>query len=96
MIKAAGADTRPADHQKQSEVKTMTDLELKIKEAEHAINALIDDSARNYEANHKSNNFDWNWHYKQMARLNGMIEVLKIFTGKDYFYDANGLHERKA
>ena len=74
----------------------MTDFETKTKDAEHAINALIDESARNYEANHNSNNFDWNWHYKQMARLNGMIEVLKIFTGKDYYYDANGLHERKA
>ena len=29
------------------------------------------------------------------SRICGMIEVLATITGKDYYFDANGLHERE-
>jgi hypothetical protein len=28
------------------------------------------------------------------AKIIGMIEMLSIVTGKNYYYDENGLHER--
>lgn len=28
------------------------------------------------------------------AKICGMIEMLNIVTGKEHYYDANGLHER--
>lgn len=34
-------------------------------------------------------------HMVNVARLNGMVEMLSIATGKEYYYDNDGLHERK-
>lgn len=28
------------------------------------------------------------------AKIQGMIEILQVVTGKKYYYDNNGLHER--
>lgn len=36
------------------------------------------------------------WYYRNISRVNGMIDVLKIITGGDYGFDENGLHVRKA
>lgn len=36
------------------------------------------------------------WYYRNISRVNGMIDVLKIITGGDYGFDESGLHERKA
>lgn len=37
----------------------------------------------------------WNeTHEKHLAKINGMIEMLKIVTEKEYYFDENGLHER--
>ena len=69
----------------------MTDLELKIKDVEHRINETIEFAANDYKTNGASV-----WGDQQRHRIYGMIEVLKILTGKDYYFDANGLHERKA
>ena len=33
-------------------------------------------------------------HKVNIARLNGMIEILSVATGKSYYYDENGLHEK--
>lgn len=34
-------------------------------------------------------------HMINIARLNGMIELLSIATEKSYYYDENGLHEKQ-
>jgi len=36
------------------------------------------------------------WYYRNISRVNGMIDVLKILTGGDYGFDESGLHQRKA
>lgn len=33
-------------------------------------------------------------HNVNIARLNGMIEMLSLVTGKKYYFDENGLHEK--
>lgn len=36
------------------------------------------------------------WYFRCISRVNGMIDVLKVLTGKEYGFDESGLHERKA
>ena len=67
----------------------MSDLEIKIQDVENNINKTIEMVVKDYKTNGAS---IWNNH--QRFRICGMIEVLKILTGKDYFFDENGLHER--
>lgn len=69
----------------------MKDIEIMVNMIEHRINETIDFAAKDYKANGASI-----WGENQKHRIYGMIEVLKIITGKDYYFDANGLHERKA
>lgn len=68
----------------------MTNEETKIQEIEHRINARIDCAARDFET-YGRNDFN----ESQKFRIYGMIETLQILTGKEYYFDANGLHERK-
>lgn len=69
----------------------MSDLEIKIKNIEHRINETIEFAAKDYKENGASV-----WGDHERHRIYGMIEVLKILTEKDYYFDENGLHEREA
>lgn len=69
----------------------MTDKEMKIVAIEHAINVNIEGAK--FEFNHFGSSEYYNRLY---SRICGMIDVLKILTGKDYYFDENGLHEHKA
>ena len=33
------------------------------------------------------------WYNRVYSRICGMIEMLRIATGKNYYFDENGLHE---
>ena len=68
----------------------MTNEEIKICEIEHKINLWIDSALKEYNHNGSSD-----WYYTAYNRICGMIDVLKILTEKDYFFDENGLHEEK-
>lgn len=51
--------------------------------------------AINYEIEKSKNHFNT---YKKCdeltnRKIDGMIQVLNIFTGKEFFYDENGIHE---
>ena len=68
----------------------MTNEEIKIREIEHNINLWIDNACKEYKTNGRSD-----WYHIAYNRIIGMIDVLKILTEKDYFFDENGLHEEK-
>lgn len=34
------------------------------------------------------------WHGRVYSRIYGMIEMLQIATGKQYYFDEDGVHER--
>ena len=54
------------------------------------INKEIERTKEYYERN------GWdNGHEKNLARINGMIKMLEIATGKSYTFDENGLTEAK-
>ena len=54
------------------------------------INETIRFALMDYKANGVSP-----WYDRQLSKIYGMIEMLKIVTGKDYYFDENGLHERE-
>jgi len=70
----------------------MNDNELRI------IEAMVKDKIK-LQLEIAQDNFKitgWNEsHSCRMAKIDGMIEVLEMFTDKEYYYDENGLHERK-
>ena len=68
----------------------MTNNEIKIREIEHEINGWIESARREYETNGRSD-----WYHTAYNRICGMIAVLQILTEKEYFFDTNGLHERR-
>lgn len=67
----------------------MTNEDLKIREIEHTINSWIDNACKEYKTNGRSD-----WYHTAYNRICGMISILKIITGKEYYFDENGLHER--
>ena len=68
----------------------MENNEIKIREVEHEINNWIDYARKEYETNGRSD-----WYYTTYNRICGMIKILTILTEKEYFFDTNGLHERR-
>lgn len=61
----------------------------KTKQIEDRIKFLIDIANSNFKL------YGWNHsHELRLARIDGMLEILKFLTEKDYYYDENGLHER--
>lgn len=63
-------------------------MEDKIKQIEDRIKFLIELANSNFKL------YGWNHaHELRIARIDGMLEILKFITGKDYYYDENGLHE---
>ena len=39
--------------------------------------------------------YGWNEsHQRRLEKIDGMLDMLTIVTGKDYYYNADGLHER--
>ena len=68
----------------------MTNEDIKIREIEHLINDWIDSARKEFETNGRSN-----WYFTAINRIYGMIEGLQVLTEKKYFFDENGLHERK-
>lgn len=54
-----------------------------------AINFGIEGAKYEFK-NHGSSEF----YNREYARICGMIRMLEIATGKNYYFDENGLHER--
>lgn len=67
----------------------MTIEEMKIGEIEHMINVAIE-----YGRNEFKNYGKSDYYYRIINRIYGMIDVLSIITGKNYYFNENGLHER--
>ena len=68
----------------------MTNEENKIQAIEHEINHWIELARDEYKINRRSD-----FYHTAYNRICGMISVLQILTEKEYFFDENGLHERK-
>lgn len=51
------------------------------------INKQIEKMAKDFERTHQFNEND-------NAKVDGMMEMLELVTGKEYFYDESGVHER--
>lgn len=63
-------------------------MENKTKLIENKVKILIEIARNNFT--------EWNHsHELRLARIDGMLEALSILTGKDYYYDENGLHEKQ-
>lgn len=61
----------------------------KIEEMKKAIAFGIDGAKHEFETRGATD-----FYYREYARICGMIRMLEIVTGKNYYFDANGLHER--
>lgn len=51
------------------------------------INKKLEQMAKDFDRTHQFNEID-------NAKVYGMMEMLELVTGKEYYYDANGVHER--
>lgn len=81
--------TRTKEQRKQR--KEGNKMENKITEITIAINNQIAEAYEEYNKYGRTQ-----WYFRNISRINGMIDVLKIITGKEYGFDESGLHERKA
>ena len=63
-------------------------MENKINEMKAKIESLIETANREFKR------CGWNTSYElRLARIDGCLDMLAILTGKNYWYDENGLHE---
>ena len=54
------------------------------------INNWISMAKAEYQTNGRSN-----WYQRTTDRINGMVKMLNIATGKEWYFDDNGVHERR-
>lgn len=64
-------------------------MKNKIEQMKNQIETLIARANKEFTG-------EWNKsHELKLAKIEGCITMLSILTEKDYYYDANGLHERE-
>ena len=51
------------------------------------INKKLDQMKKDFNRTHRFNEID-------NAKVYGMMEMLELVTGKEYYYDQSGVHER--